>query len=62
LRGIENAVLKTSQIITGERMNSHNEFGKPAQVQIEEFKSIRAKKNRLSIDLPAKSIIMIEVS
>ena len=61
LRGIDKVSLKRSEIITGEAINSYNDFGKPEKVNIKKFKSITTKKNILSVNLPAKSIIMIEL-
>lgn len=62
LRG-ENKKLsvKNSEVITAEKMNAYNDFGKPEAVNINEFDSYKIKKNNITVELPAKSVVMIEL-
>lgn len=60
-RGIKKAEFKKGQIISGEKINSFNDFGKTEQINIKSFNDIKIKGNILSINLPAKSIVMIEL-
>ncbi|MDZ7342858.1 MAG: alpha-N-arabinofuranosidase, partial [candidate division KSB1 bacterium] len=61
LRGIKQAKFKRGEIITGERMNSFNDFGQPEQVNIKSFSEVKIRDNVLTIQLPAKSVVMVEL-
>jgi alpha-N-arabinofuranosidase len=61
LRGIDNPSFKRGEIITGKQINSYNDFGKAEEVKIEEFKSVKINNNVLTINLPAKSIVLVEL-
>jgi alpha-N-arabinofuranosidase len=61
LRGMKKAEFKRGQIITGEKMNSYNDFGKPEQVTIKNFAGAKFKDQVLTINLPAKSVVMVEL-
>ncbi len=60
LRGTGEARIKRGEIISSDKMNSYNDFGKPEKVNIKEFRSVKIEKNTLTVNLPAKSIIMLE--
>ena len=61
LKGIR-AVKKTSgNIITGPQMNSMNDFGKAEEVSIAPFDGFSKRGNRLQVEMPAMSIVMIEL-
>lgn len=60
LRGLKQAKFKRGEIITGERMNSFNDFGKPEQVTIKSFNDVKVKDNNLVVQLPEKSVVMLE--
>jgi len=49
------------KVLTAEEINAHNTFDNPDKVKTEEFKSAKLKKNTLSVELPAKSVVMIEL-
>jgi alpha-N-arabinofuranosidase len=60
LRGI--TVKKVSgQILTSEKINDYNTFDKPNTVTVKEFNGAKLSKNILSIQLPAKSVVMLEI-
>ncbi len=62
LRGVEgNRSIRKSEIITAEKMNAFNDFGRPEEVNINAFKGAKLNKNQLSIKLPPKSIVMVEL-
>ncbi len=61
LRGIKKVEFKKGQIITGEKMNSFNDFREPEQVNIKSFSDVKINDNILSINLPAKSVVMVEL-
>ncbi|MFH1213196.1 MAG: alpha-L-arabinofuranosidase C-terminal domain-containing protein [Candidatus Neomarinimicrobiota bacterium] len=50
-----------SEIISANKMNSYNDFGKPEEVGLKKFSDLLAKKNSLSINLPARSAVMVEL-
>ena len=64
LRGFNknNVTINNSQIITGEKINSYNDFGLPEEVNIKQYygKSNIPSKT-FQITVPAKSIIMLEL-
>ncbi len=61
LDGMPNAKLLRGEILTGKEINSHNRFGEPEEVTIKDFKSVTINKNIMTVELPAKSIVMIEL-
>jgi len=61
LRGMEDAQFKRGEIINGEKINSYNDFGKAEEVNIKDFDSVDVNDNVLTISLPAKSIVMLEL-
>jgi alpha-N-arabinofuranosidase len=62
LRGVDRVSFKRSEIITAAAINAYNDFGKPEQVKINKFKALSIKKNIVTINLPAKSIVMIALN
>jgi alpha-N-arabinofuranosidase len=60
-KGKNKIFINRSEIITGNKINSYNDFGKPEEIKIEMFNGLEVKKNIISINLPAKSIIMVDV-
>ncbi|MDF1559007.1 MAG: alpha-N-arabinofuranosidase [Bacteroidales bacterium] len=51
----------SARILTASELNTHNTFEKPEEVRPAAFRVVKIKKNILSLDMPAKSIIMLEV-
>jgi alpha-N-arabinofuranosidase len=49
------------QIITAAEINAYNDFDKAEQVKIEVFNDVKLKNGKIQIDMPAKSIIMVEI-
>jgi alpha-N-arabinofuranosidase len=51
----------SARILTAPELNTHNTFENPEQVKPAAFKEIKIRKNIISLDMPPKSIIVIEV-
>ncbi len=52
----------SGEIITAATMNAFNDFGKPEAVNIQPFKSAQLKNGVLTVSLPAKSVVTLEVN
>jgi len=61
VRGIK-ATQVSGQILTAPKLNSHNTFDQPANVKIAEFNKVILRNNLLKIELPAKSIVALNVN
>ncbi len=61
LRGMEKAQFEKGTILTAEKINSYNDFGKEEAVTPAAFDAVETKGNTLQVDLPAKSIVMLEI-
>jgi len=57
--------LKTSQvsgeIVTADKMNAYNDFGKKEEVSIADFKGAKLNKGKIEATLPAKSVVLIQL-
>jgi alpha-L-arabinofuranosidase len=51
----------TGEIITAATINAYNDFGKPEMVNIKPFSGAELKNGILTVALPAKSIVTVEV-
>lgn len=60
---IQGATLRAvhGSIITAETMNAYNDFGKPEAVTLRPFTDVHLNHNTITIELPAKSVVMVEV-
>ncbi|WP_245224714.1 alpha-N-arabinofuranosidase [Pseudozobellia sp. WGM2] len=61
LKGVEKFGEVSASIITADKMNAFNDFGKEEQVKLETYEGIRSKKGALSVDIPAKSVILLKI-
>ncbi len=60
LRGI--AVGKVSgKVLTSAKINDHNTFENPNTVSVKDFKDAKITKGSLSVQLPSKSVVMLEI-
>jgi alpha-N-arabinofuranosidase len=50
-----------AEVITGDQINSLNDFDKEEAVNIKEFKDFKMKDTELLAELPAKSIVLITI-
>ena len=62
LLGSEQMSFTRGEIITGAEMNSLNDFGKAEEVTIKDFNNVSINGKVLSIELPAKSVVMVELN
>jgi alpha-N-arabinofuranosidase len=60
LRGIT-AQNITGQILTSARIDDHNTFTQPDKVKVVAFNGAKLNRGALSIQLPAKSVVMLEI-
>jgi alpha-N-arabinofuranosidase len=51
----------SGEIITADKMNAYNDFGKPEEVTIKSFSGAQLQNGIVSIHLPAKSVVMLEL-
>ncbi|GHT63080.1 alpha-N-arabinofuranosidase [Bacteroidia bacterium] len=51
----------TGQVLTSAKLTDHNTFDKPNTVVVKDFKGAKLSKGSLSIKLPAKSVVMLEL-
>ena len=61
LRGTDKLSKSSGEIITSAKENDFNDFGQPEKVNIKKFSSFSVKNNILKVDLPAKSVVTIEL-
>lgn len=61
LRGIVKPSFVRGEIITAERINSFNDFGKEEAVSLASFNDVKVKGEQLSVKIPSKSVVMIEL-
>ena len=60
LDGLNLAGLRVSgEVITAGEMNAHNEFGKPPAVRPAPFRDVAINGDRLIVEMPAKSVVML---
>jgi alpha-N-arabinofuranosidase len=52
----------SGEIITAATINAYNDFGKPEEVSIKPLKGAQMKNGTLTVSLPAKSIVTLEVN
>ena len=51
----------SGEIITGDKINSNNDFGKPEEVTLKEFSGFTRKNNAIELKLPPKSVVLIKI-
>jgi alpha-N-arabinofuranosidase len=51
-----------SEIITGSKINSFNDFGKQEEVKINSFNGVKIKNSIVEITLPAHSVVLITLT
>jgi alpha-N-arabinofuranosidase len=61
VRGSKVAKITDGQIITGKDVATCNTFDNPYQVQLENFKDAKFKDGKLTVKLPAKSLVTVEL-
>lgn len=61
LRGTKNSKIAKAQIITGAKIDSHNTFDKPNEVVLADFRGASIRNGMLSMNIPAKSVITVQI-
>lgn len=61
IRGAKVTKMTDGQIITGKVIDSHNTFENPYEVQLENFKNVKFKNGMLTVKIPAKSLVTVEL-
>lgn len=61
IRGVKNIRFGSGEIITGEKIDSYNSFDKPKHVILTDFKDAILKNGVLTVKLPAKSLVTVEL-
>ena len=51
----------TGKVLTSAKINDHNSFENPNTVTVKDFKGVKNDKGALSIVLPSKSVVMLEL-
>ena len=51
----------TGQIITAKNMNDYNDFGQDEKVTLKNFEVKKPKDGKLAIELPAKSVVLVQL-
>lgn len=50
-----------AEILTADRIDDYNDFGKPEKVTLRPFRGVKAGKDAITLEMPAKSIISISI-
>ncbi len=51
----------SGQIITSDKMNNFNDFGKDETVTLKDFKVEKPKNGKLTVELPSKSVVLVQL-
>jgi alpha-N-arabinofuranosidase len=51
----------TAKIITSSKINDHNTFEQPDEVRITDFKDVKISKGKIIANIPAKSVVLLQV-
>lgn len=62
LRGKQKAAFARGEIVTAEKINAFNDFGKQEEVTLKNFNDVKVSGNQLTVSLPSKSIVMLELN
>ncbi len=61
LRGSKNVSFVKGSIVTGEKINSFNDFGKKETVTLDAFNDAKVNGNTVTVNMPSKSVVMVEL-
>ena len=61
LRGTDNVDFVKGSIVTGAKINSYNDFGKKEEVTLKPFSNVKVKNNVVTVNMPSKSVVMVEL-
>lgn len=60
LNGIETTSV-SGRILTGDKLDSHNTFDQPEQVNPENFEGAKIESGKLQVQVPARSVVVLEL-
>jgi len=61
IRGMAKVNFEKGSIVTGEKINSYNDFGKNEEVTLKEFSDVKVSGTDVVVKVPAKSVVMVEL-
>ena len=61
LRGVSDIRKVTGEVLTADKINAYNDFGKAEEVSPAPFKDFKRKGNTIQINLPSNSVVMLEI-
>lgn len=61
LRGMSKVAFGKGSIVTGEKINSYNDFGKKEEITLADFSDVKVDGNIVSVKMPSKSVVMVEL-
>ena len=61
LRGAQKLKFSKGSIISADKINAFNDFGKAEEVSLKDFNEVDIENNKVKVALPAKSVVMIEL-
>ncbi len=61
IRGFKSVAGISGTLLTANRINSYNDFGKSEEVHTVEFSGYEKKGNTITVKLPPKSVVMLEI-
>ena len=51
----------SGKIVTAKNINDYNDFGQPEKVTLKDFEVSKPKDNKLVVELPAKSVVLVQL-
>ena len=61
INGEANYSAANAQIVTAPKLNAYNDFGKNEEVSLKEFSVDKPKNGKLTLELPAKSVVLVQL-
>lgn len=61
LRGLEKVNFEKGSIVTGDKINSYNDFDKNEEISLSAFNDVKVTGNKVLVKIPSKSVVMIEL-
>lgn len=61
LRGTDKSKIAYAQVLTADKIDSHNTFNQPEVVKLADLKGAKLNKGKLSVTLPAKSLVTVQI-
>lgn len=61
LRGTEKVKFGKGSIVTGTKINSYNDFGKNEEISLKAFSDVKVSGSSVVVNVPAKSVVMVEL-